>query len=968
MAARGKKLSDAYVELGVDDSKLGSQVKVKAQRVGKEFGGSLNKTLRQLSIDPVNIKASPADALKAIDRVDGELRDLSRDASTLEVRMRAEKGLADLARFRKQVGAVDASIPVKPEVKPGAVPKLGADLNQALVLLDVEPVPIDADPRTAMRAIEETEERLQALSRQATTVELRVQTENALGQLGRFRKQLGDIGPEAASGFFAKFSGRLGPLIASMPISGPMAIALGSAAVVAAPVIGSAIAGAIIGGVGIGGVAGGLLVASRDTRVKAAADEIKDQLMRRLQLASGVFVGPAIQAAKDIRSALADVDIESIFRNASRYVQPLVDGTTSAIRDVGAAVQGLVANAGPAIRAISVGIANIGESLGRGLASLSDNGEEAAAALGLVFGLISSSIDAVFLVVNGLTEMYGVVRKLGLDQGLQVFLKLTGNSMDETAKSASGTSKATQDLGFKMDETAAKAKIQKEAQQGLTAAQKNLTLAQTDLKNSLDAMAPSAGRAATLVDALRTASQNMYGAAIAGSEANEQYEASWDDLSESVKANKRSLDVHTTAGRSNRDSLQALLTSSNELYFSNIAAGQSTDSARKKHEARTESIRKESVRLGLNKKQTEALIKTYGQIPPDKTTNLILDGLKEIRHALEEVYLAQRALAEGKTIKQIRGGYQGDPKLFKAEGGNVPGHSPHPRADNIPAMLTADEWVIRQQSARRMEREHPGALAHINRHGTLPAGYADGGMVAPVDVSRRWPFRTNISNAYVMSRIEALKRVTPVFSGDWPSSPAAQRGDSGVWRKVVALIKSGPNQGSFGNAYRPGDPKWHGSGRAVDWMGFNMDALASFLASKRPLELIHRTRRRDYAYTRGVNKGSFSRGLMEAHRNHIHIAMAEGGQVPVRQVAMADTGRATLKPGWNLIGNGTGADEHLSTVSEQGNATLSQIAGLMAAQNDLMRQMVSLTAANPAAFAGAMNRTGSGLLQQARRW
>jgi phage-related protein len=139
--------------------------------------------------------------------------------------------------------------------------------------------------------------------------------------------------------------------------------------------------------------------------------------------------------------------------------------------------------------------------------------------------------------------------------------------------------------------------------------------------------------------------------------------------------------------------------------------------------------------------------------------------------------------------------------------------------------------------------------------------------------------------------------------GDWPSSPSAQRGDSGVWRRIVAFIKStGPLSGSFGNAYRPGDPLWHGSGRAVDWMGFNQDALAARLAAMNPLELIHRTNRRDYAYTRGRNDGSYSQSLMEAHRNHIHIAMDEGGY---------------LAPGWNPpIYNGTGSYEPIVPNSE----------------------------------------------------
>jgi TP901 family phage tail tape measure protein len=149
----------------------------------------------------------------------------------------------------------------------------------------------------------------------------------------------------------------------------------------------------------------------------------------------------------------------------------------------------------------------------------------------------------------------------------------------------------------------------------------------------------------------------------------------------------------------------------------------------------------------------------------------------------------------------------------------------------------------------------------------------------------------------------------------WPSSPSAQRGDSGVWRNVVALIRStGPVSGSFGNGYRSGDPLWHGSGRAVDWMGFNQDALATLLASRRPLELIHRTSQRDYAYTRGRNKGSFNNSLMEAHRNHIHIAMAEGGLLsratgmPLR---LFDSGGAW--PTGTLGANLSGRTEYVST-------------------------------------------------------
>lgn len=76
-------------------------------------------------------------------------------------------------------------------------------------------------------------------------------------------------------------------------------------------------------------------------------------------------------------------------------------------------------------------------------------------------------------------------------------------------------------------------------------------------------------------------------------------------------------------------------------------------------------------------------------------------------------------------------------------GGRVGGYSPRDKADNIPAMLTAGEEVIRRRSATRMRRQYPGALEYINATGRLPGwanggqvGYARGGMV--IDSMRAW--------------------------------------------------------------------------------------------------------------------------------------------------------------------------------------------------------------------------------------
>src|SRR5699024_8611692 len=50
-------------------------------------------------------------------------------------------------------------------------------------------------------------------------------------------------------------------------------------------------------------------------------------------------------------------------------------------------------------------------------------------------------------------------------------------------------------------------------------------------------------------------------------------------------------------------------------------------------------------------------------------------------------------------------------------------------------IVHADEYVVQKASRRPFERENPGLLDHINRHGTM-AGYANGGMVRPVKGGR----------------------------------------------------------------------------------------------------------------------------------------------------------------------------------------------------------------------------------------
>lgn len=153
------------------------------------------------------------------------------------------------------------------------------------------------------------------------------------------------------------------------------------------------------------------------------------------------------------------------------------------------------------------------------------------------------------------------------------------------------------------------------------------------------------------------------------------------------------------------------------------------------------------------------------------------------------------------------------------------------------------------------------------------------------------------------------------FGGGWPPSPADQRGDSGVWRAIHAMVRASGIPHSFGNAYRHGDPLWHGSGRAIDYMGYNQDRLAQYFMAMRPrvLELIHTTDSGGYYITRGQRVASM--GIQdELHRNHLHIAMASGGILPALAgvPTLYDQG-GYIPPGISLVANATGRPEPVLT-------------------------------------------------------
>lgn len=721
--------------------------------------------------------------------------------------------------------------------------QVGGQLNRALKKFDLDPIDIKADPRSALAQIAVAETKLRQLADESATVEVKIQTERALGQLGQFRRQLGkvgdDAGPDAAAGFAAKFSGRLGPLLTSLPISGPMGAALAAAGAAGAPVFISAFASGLSAGAGLGVLGVGLGALAKDPAIKLRGAEVGKNFMEGLQKeAKQALGGPVLRAFDQLDAAGKRVTarLGEAFDALAPHVEPFTAKVIGAGEAVAGSLAGAAEKSGPALDGLGDSVTLLGDAASFFITKVSDGGPEAADNLRLLAGVTGDLVKQTGFMLN-------LANKLASNAWLTGPLLPALKKHYKDAAAEANVFKDIQSLiPPELTLTAQAADGQREA---LTELSKELK-AQTD-------------PAFALLDAqekLKKAQDDAAAATKKYGKDSDQAKKATRDLALAA------IDLQGKAGALG-DKFDGKLTPAMEATYR--AAGLT--------EKQIDDIEKEFVAA------KKAGDKFDGAFKAEVSSK----GVPGVMTELDKLLIRQQALNKGISVSAAASAYRKN--AYAGGGWTGPGSKYQPAG-----IVHADEYVIQKSSRQRIESAHPGLLDEMNATGQLP-GHAAGGRV--------WPYPVTASGAHVMSLAEALSKVTPSF-GSWPSSPGAQRGDSGVWRQIVQLIKStGPMSGSFGNGYRPGDPKWHGSGRAVDWMGYNQDALASFLASKKPLELIHRTRGRDYAYTRGKNKGSFNSSLMEAHRNHIHIAMDDGGM-------------RMLQPGLNVIPNGTGRPEPIA--------------------------------------------------------
>lgn len=864
------------------------------------------KVTRGLKDDVEGLGHSSERTGRAVDDLGGDFRDTARDAKALDREISAvQRSLAGLAVEFAATGKAADRLDLSKGIR-----KQQTELRQLLKVQKLLPTPNEAEP--------------------------------------------------AARSFGKVLMSGIGTGLQSAAAGSPGITAGAIIGAALAPSIAAGIGAAFSAGIGFAAIGGGIALLAKSPEVADTGKAIGKSFLAGITAEAVTFRRPVLDALDDVSLAAdrAVPKIGKIFSNSAPSVEAL---TGSIVRLSDRLLDSFVvasANSGSSLKSLGRLLEGVGGAVGDMITTLSKDSAAGSSAIDDLTNSLVNFVHSTTMFLDGLADIKGGLD--GVDKWIDsrrswledhsFALDLTADGYKKNSEAAElyrkgliGAKGSVDDYNAYLQKQIDEQRQVKDTADGmseaaqlysgllrsnaipstddLTAAQKLLKDAQSELGSSLDGLGGKMSRAEQLSNGLKSAMDNLYGSAIRQTEANEGYEASFDNLSSAVKGNAsqvkknaNNLDIHTAAGRSNRDVLEDLLGKSNELYLADIAAGDSIAQATKKHQARTAAVKEEARRVGLNKQATDDLIGTYGQIPKKKTTDLVVAGVNKIVDALRDIYVFQRALADGipvaSEIAKLKG-EKGPAKKYGgyAQGGTYSGKLPGPPSsvDNLRGHgpngdgfgLAGGEWIINaKQSAK-----HHHTLKAINE-GT--DGFADGGYYpGTVDTSRRWPFEVDARNSRVMSKAQAATKVTPGGpSGTGPTEQfiinAVHRAFPGM--RAISTFRAGARTLS-------GNPSYHGVHRAVDWPAsrplaefWNANYKArtkEFISPWNDLN-IHNGQR--HTYTGAIyRQHNFAGG-----NAHDHIAMANGGVInePVygygasgRSYSFGERGAETVTPG-----------------------------------------------------------------------
>ena len=552
-----------------------------------------------------------------------------------------------------------------------------------------------------------------------------------LRQLMNLKSVMDEAGDDAAHGFTSSFLTRVGPfLLRGAPASlGPVGGALGGAlALEAVEVLGTATAGAIIGGAGVGGVIGGLLIASKHPAVKSAAQTLGVEVTDTLQHAAIGFVPAAVRGIDILRDEFTKMrfDLDRLFFSTASFVEPLTRGAAEGIREVVHGIAELGTRAGPVIDVITAGMRRFGDAIQDGLFSLSDNADEAASGLAVLFMVLDVGIRVMFAFVNATAEVWGGLQKIGHFLG-----PMTGKLIDNWVGPAHEASDSTHNFSGELQ-----ALITGFAQTGTVAG--TAEPAVTSIGTAMQQAGLNTGFFADELDRLN-------GDLLTLQEAKSNVEGAIDALTASIKANGKTLNLNTEHGRNNAAAFRALADSARksaeDTFKAKLATGDYTGAQKAANDiltrAKSAYIDNMTAITGNRKEAKRLADQIFGTPKQWKTTfeaetadaSAKITGLqKQVKNLHgKTITITTRFITKGdRPGEHITGGIGSGIQVSGASEGGLHSGPGTSTSDDIVTRVSNGEFTVRAAAVRALGVDFFDALNQADKTGLVKSASSSG--------------------------------------------------------------------------------------------------------------------------------------------------------------------------------------------------------------------------------------------------
>lgn len=381
------------------------------------------------------------------------------------------------------------------------------------------------------------------------------------------------------------------------------AIATGIA--VASPLIGASIAGAVVGAAGAGGVIGGVIVASRDARVQAAAVGLGEFIGKELEKAAAPFVPAVLSVIGKAKAAFVSMnaDIRGIFADSSKLLGPFADGLIGMVQRMLPGIRAAIADAGPVFDVLAKELPELGQSIGNFFREMGEHAQQGAMALKVIFDILETGVTVVGKVAGFFGDLFQglVTGALGVVEALiwlhDAWSELWGD--DSKSQPLENMRRKLTELRDGMEQTGA----------GFRTAGDEATFVGT----KMDAARAKADGLKQSMDALTNANLSYFDAQTAAARAADQ-------AADAIKKNGRATDENTQKGNANRQSLSSVAHAFNQVQGAAEASGQSSEAVNGIYERNRQKLIQLAQAAGYTAGEAAELANKILAIPSNRTT------------------------------------------------------------------------------------------------------------------------------------------------------------------------------------------------------------------------------------------------------------------------------------------------------------------------------------------------------------